>query len=336
MSNEPAPVLVVGATGRQGGATVRALRTAGVPVRALVRDPETDRARAVAALGADLRAGDLNDRDSLIAAATGARAVFSVQMPQLKGESLDFDGEVTQAVNLIEAARAAGVPQFVHTSVSGAGQHVEAPGWGEGRWAGLRPYYDAKTAIQDRVRTAGFTHWTLIKPGWFMENFLPSMAYLLPRGVEGGLVTVLRPETRLSLVAVDDIGRAAAAAVAAPARFHQVELELASDYRTMTEIADIMSRALGVPLTAPRMTDEEALAAGMPAFGAVSHRFVEVAGQPARPEFARDLDIPLTSFEEWAAQYLSDRVRPSGEKDPGHDPGQDSGSQAATPASAAG
>ncbi|WP_327025114.1 NmrA/HSCARG family protein [Micromonospora sp. NBC_01739] len=305
MSNEPAPVLVVGATGRQGGATVRALRAAGVPVRALVRDPETDRARAVAALGAELRTGDLNDRGSLIAAAEGARAVFSVQMPELKGESLDFDGEVTQGVNLIEAALAVGVPQFVHSSVSGAGQHAEAPGWREGRWAALKPYYDAKTAIQDRVRTAGFQHWTLIKPGWFMENFLPSMAYLLPRGIEGGLVTVLQPETRLSLVAVDDIGQAAAAAIAAPERFHQVELELASDYRTMTEIAEVMSRALGVPLTAPRMTDEEAVAAGMPSFGAVSHRFVEVAGQPARPQFARDLGIPLTSFEEWAAQYLS-------------------------------
>ncbi|MGC5033341.1 NmrA/HSCARG family protein [Micromonospora sp. DT229] len=318
MSNELVPVLVVGATGRQGGATVRALRAAGVPVRALVRDPETDRARAVAALGADLRTGDLNDRGSLIAAAEGARAVFSVQMPELKGESLDFDGEVTQGVNLIEAALAAGVPQFVHTSVSGAGQHAEAPGWHEGRWTALKPYYDAKTAIQDRVRTAGFQHWTLIKPGWFMENFLPSMAYLLPRGVEGGLVTVLRPETRLSLVAVDDIGRAAAAAIAAPERFHQVELELASDYLSMTEIAEVMSRALGVPLTAPRMTEQEALAAGMPAFGAVSHCFVEVAGQPARPEFARDLGIPLTSFEEWASRYLSIGVRPGGE-----DPGQD-------------
>ena len=60
----------------------------------------------------------------------------------------------------------------------------------------------AKSAVQDRVRAAGFPHWTLLKPGFFMENFLPSAAYLFPRGVAGGLVSVLRPETRLSLVAV--------------------------------------------------------------------------------------------------------------------------------------
>ena len=60
------------------------------------------------------------------------------------------------------------------------------------------------------------------------------MAFLFPRGIEGGLVSVLKPGTRLSLVAVDDIGRAAAAAFAAPERFDGVELELASDYLSMT------------------------------------------------------------------------------------------------------
>lgn len=133
MSADSAPVLVTGATGRQGGATTRALRAAGVPVRALVRDPGTDRAKAVEALGVDLATGDLHDRDSVIRAAEGARAVFSVQMPAVTAEGFDFDGEVAQGVNLIEGAMAAGVPQFVHTSVTGAGQHTETPGWAEGR-----------------------------------------------------------------------------------------------------------------------------------------------------------------------------------------------------------
>ncbi|WP_327000358.1 NmrA/HSCARG family protein [Dactylosporangium sp. NBC_01737] len=305
MSTDSAPVLVTGATGQQGGATARALLEAGFPVRALVRDPTTDRAKAVAARGAELVTGDLRDRDSLIRAAQGVRAVFSVQMPPMHDGGIDFAGELTQAVNLIEAALAAGVPQFVHTSVSGAGQHTATAGWAEGRWAALEPYYTTKAGIQDRVRAAGFTHWTLLKPGWFMENFLPEAAYLFPRGVEGGLVTVLRPQTRLSLVAVDDIGRAAAAAVAEPGRFHTVELELASDLRTMTEIAEVLSRALGVPLTAPDMTEEEAVAAGMPVWAGVSHERINVTGQPARPEDARALGIPLTSFEQWARQLTS-------------------------------
>jgi uncharacterized protein YbjT (DUF2867 family) len=303
MSTSPAPVLVTGATGRQGGATARALLAAGVPVRALVRDPGAERAKAVEALGAELVTGDLRDRDSVVAAARGARAVFSVQMPEFTGEGFDFDGEVVQGVNLVEGAKAAGVPQFVHTSVTGAGQHTQAPGWAEGRWASMEPTLGAKSAIQDSVRAAGFPRWTLLKPGFFMENFLPSMAFLFPRGIEGGLVSVLRPQTRLSLVAVQDIGTAAAAAIADPERFDRVELELASDHLSMTQIAEVLSRVLGRRLSAPDLTEQQALAAGMPAMGA-SHEWLNVHPQPGRPEYAGELGLPLTNFETWAQEHL--------------------------------
>ncbi|MFC0435435.1 NmrA/HSCARG family protein [Kutzneria buriramensis] len=291
-------VLVTGATGRQGGATARALLAAGVPIRALVRDPSTDRARALAAQGAELVVGDLHDLDSLRRAADGVRTAFSVQMPAFTSTGPDFDGEVRQAINLIEAAKAAGVQQFVHTSVTGAGQHAGDPAWGT-----AIPSLDAKSTIQDHLRAADFPLWTLLKPGFFMENFLPSMAFLFPRGIDGGLVTVLKPQTRLSLVAVHDIGVAAAAAIADPTRFHRVELELASDYRSMNEVAAILARVLGHPLSAPDMTIAEALAAGMPPMGA-AHDRINAVGQPARPEFARAFDIPVTSFETWAAQHL--------------------------------
>ncbi|WP_423465143.1 NmrA family NAD(P)-binding protein [Promicromonospora sp. MS192] len=299
---DAAPVLVTGATGKQGGATARALLSAGVPVRALVRDATTDRARAVQALGAELVTGDLADRDSVVRAATGARAVFSVQMPPSTPDGFDFAAEVAQGAHLVEGALAAGVQQFVHTSVAGAGVHTQVPGWAPGRWA-VEPSLNAKAAVQDRVRSAGFAHWTLLKPGTFMDNFHPSAAYMFPRGIDGGLIGVLKPATRLSLVAVQDIGAAAAAAVLAPDRFDGVELELASDYLSMTQVAETLSRVLGTPLSAPDMTEEEALAAGMPAMGA-SLEWLNVAGQPGRPEYARDLGIPLTSFEQWAHEHL--------------------------------
>ncbi|WP_063001935.1 NmrA/HSCARG family protein [Nocardia mikamii] len=302
MSTASAPVLVTGATGRQGGATARALLAAGVRVRALVRDRNTNRAKEVESLGAELVTGDLHDRESVIRAADGARAVFSVQMPALTDAGFDFDGEVTQGVTLIDGARIAGVDQFVHTSVTGAGQHTGVPGWAAGRWA-VEDSLTAKATIQDALRAAGFPRWTLLKPGTFMENFLPSMRYMFPRGVDGGLVSVLAPETRLSLVAVDDIGRAAAAAITEPERFDRVELELASDYLSMTEIAATLSRVLGIPLEAPNMTVAQAVAAGMPPMGAALE-WLNVAGQPGRPAYATALGIPLTSFEQWARTHL--------------------------------
>ncbi|MFF5076169.1 NmrA/HSCARG family protein [Actinoplanes sp. NPDC000266] len=278
-------VLVVGATGQQGGAVTRALRAAGIPVRALVRDP------AKTVDGADVVVGDLEDRDSLRKAAGGAGAVFSMQMPPLKDGSFDFDGELRQAVNLIEAAREAGVPHFVHSSVSGSRRLP-----GDERWAPMRPYYAAKAGIEDRVKEAGFPFWTLIRPGFFMENFLPSQAYLLPRGLEGGIVTTLKPRTRLSLVAVDDIGTTVAAAVADPYAWNEVELELASDHLTLTEIAAAMG------MTAPEMSEQEALAGGMPPYAVLSNQLMNEVPQPARPEFARALGVPVTSFARWASE----------------------------------
>ncbi|MFF7254894.1 NmrA family NAD(P)-binding protein [Streptomyces microflavus] len=300
MASRSAPVLVTGATGRQGGAAARALLAADVPVRALVRDPHSPRAKAVEALGVELVTGDLADRSSLDPACADVRAVFSVQMPPMDETGVDFAGELAQATNLIEAARAAGVPQFVQSSTSGVGRHRETPGWAEGRWAAMAGYFDTKQAILEKVRGAGFARWAVIKPAFFMDN-LPQLA---PHGPEGGLATVLLPDTTLALVATEDIGAAATHAIQEPDRFHEVELELAGELLTMEEIARTLSTAWGVPVEAPTMSLDEALAAGMPAWGA-GHVWSNAITQPARPELALALGIPVTTFATWAREHLT-------------------------------
>ncbi|OXY90074.1 NmrA family NAD(P)-binding protein [Streptomyces sp. 2R] len=300
MASRSAPVLVTGATGRQGGAVARALLAADVPVRALVRDPHSPRAKAVEALGVELVTGDLADRSSLDPACADVRAVFSVQMPPMDETGVDFAGELAQATNLIEAARAAGVPQFVQSSTSGVGRHTETPGWAEGRWAAMAGYFYTKQAILEKVRGAGFARWAVIKPAFFMDN-LPQLA---PHGPEGGLATVLLPDTTLALVATEDIGAAAAHAIQEPDRFHEVELELAGELLTMEEIARTLSTAWGVPVEAPTMSLDEALAAGMPAWGA-GHVWSNAITQPARPELALELGIPVTTLATWAREHLT-------------------------------
>ncbi len=188
----------------------------------------------------------------------------------------------------------------MQSSTSGVGEHTRVVGWAEGRWAAMADYFHTKQAIMEAVRGAGFARWTVIKPAFFMEN-LPLPA---PKGPRGGLLTVLKPETELALVAVRDIGTAAAHALRDPDRFHQVELELAGDLRTMEQIAQTLSAAWGVPVTAPSMSLEEALDAGMPTWG-TGHEWNNAVLQPARPEFARELGIPVTTFAEWADEQLT-------------------------------
>lgn len=82
-------ILVAGATGQQGGAAVRWLLASGRAwqLRALVHNPKSDRARALARTGVEVLTGNLEDDASIRAALAGVDAVFSVQSPQEGRES---------------------------------------------------------------------------------------------------------------------------------------------------------------------------------------------------------------------------------------------------------
>lgn len=294
----PAPILVTGATGKQGGAVARALLAQGTPVRALVRDPEAAAATTLAALGATLMRGDLKEPASLVAACAGVRGVFSIQSPNLN--DMGSDAEQVMGRNLVEAAQAAGVAQFVHTSVSGAGNYArQAPGWQEQRWD--THYWESKAYTEDLVRHASFPYWTLLKPAFFMENFTrPS--FLFANWVEDRLLTIIQPATLVSLVAVQDIGAAAAAAFRDPAKFNHVELELASDRLSMREIARVLAAAWHIPLEAPALTPDEAIAQGMMPVFVSGQQWLNEVGSPARPAQAQALGLPTTSFAAWATK----------------------------------
>ncbi len=189
------PIAVVGATGLQGGATARALLGAKVPVRALVRRTDSDAARALAELGADLVTADLDDPGSLRAAFTGVDGVFAMTTP---GSDRRTDREVTQGHAIADAASAVGVPRVVYSSVGGAERHTGVP------------HFDSKGEVEDYL-VAQAAPATFVRPVFFMDNF----ALFAPPTVEGGTLTVRLPLPAgipLQMITVEDIGAVAAAA----------------------------------------------------------------------------------------------------------------------------
>ncbi|TQS42706.1 NmrA family NAD(P)-binding protein [Cryptosporangium phraense] len=286
------PVLVARATGRQGSAATRALLAQGTPVRALVRDPDHPRARALADADAEVVATDYDDPASLRAAADGVRGVFSVQLPDL--ENLLGDAEVRHGRNLVDAAVRTGVEQIVHTSVSGTGRPLPDP---EKYGEHMPHYWRTKAQIEDFVRTSGVEHWTILRPSTFMENLIRPSFYFA-NGTDDRLLVAHDPDVPQPWIATDDIGAAAAAAFADPARFDGVELELAGDRLSMREVAKILSDVLGTEIALPAEGE------GPAEHFARAQRYSTDHPAPARPEFAHAQGLTPRTLADWASVHL--------------------------------
>jgi len=220
-------VLVVGATGQQGGAVAREWLRRGYQVRGLTRNPASPRARALAEAGAVMLRGNLNDPTSLALALEDVDGVFLMTDFWEHG----YDGEVRHGRNMIEAAQAAGIRHLVYSSVASAD-----------RATGI-PHFDSKYDVE-RLLLDSTLSWTVIRPVSFMENFGG-----IPASLERGQYpTPLRPDAVVQYVSVRDIGRFAAAAFEDPADWRGVTLDIAGSSLSVTGLSELLGRVLAGPV----------------------------------------------------------------------------------------
>jgi len=235
MPDHKGPVLVVGATGQQGGSTARQLLDRGRKVHALVRDPGSPGARALREAGATLVTGDLDDPASLRTAMEGVHGVFLV-LTMMAGPRISPEGVVAEERRgkaVAALARESGVAHLVYSSINGADAG-----------SGI-PYYDSKLRIEEHIHAAGPPA-TILRPVSFMENFA---TYSRPVLNDGELVVSLavRPAVPMQLISVRDIGAFAAIAFDRPDRFLGRTVTIAGDVLTPGEIAETFGRHCGLP-----------------------------------------------------------------------------------------
>ena len=232
--NEQKPVLVTGATGRQGGAVLRHLLEQGRPVRALTRRPDSPAARALAAVGVEIAVGDMDDRASLERAMGGVHGVYSVQDFWSSGA----EREVRQGINVADAVGAAGVAHLVYSSVGGAERNSGIDHW------------QTKWQIEQHIRALGLPA-TMLRPAAFMENYyIPAVEKAL---LKGRLVDPIRAGTPYQTIATDDIGKFAALAFEQPGRFIGAAVEIAGSELTNQAAAEVFSRVLSRRVTFRRL-----------------------------------------------------------------------------------
>jgi uncharacterized protein YbjT (DUF2867 family) len=216
-------ILVTGATGHQGGASLRHLRERGFPVRVLTRDPEQPKARALNGHGIEVVRGDLNDAAGLTRAVDDIYGVHSVQDSKAGPEN-----EVRMGTNLADVAKRSGVAHFVYSSVGSADQHTGIP------------HFDSKFRIEEHVRGTGMP-FTIVRPTFFMENWLG-----MREGIDNGELRLpLTPDTRLQMIAVSDIGGVVAMAFEKPGKWNGRAIDLAGDELSMTELAQAFGLSAG-------------------------------------------------------------------------------------------
>jgi uncharacterized protein YbjT (DUF2867 family) len=270
MASEPArvrpPITVIGATGQQGGAVVNALLEHAVPIRAVTRNPNGDKARTLAHRGIEVVHADLEDVDAVRAAFDGAAAAFA--MTTHDGP----DGpkhEIAHGRIIAAAAAHARLPFLVYSSVGGVD-----------RGSGV-PHFESKHRIEQLLREA--VRVTFVRPTFFMET----LRLMIQRdGDSTKLAMPLPGDVAVQMISVRDIGRAAAAMLLAGDPVAPVEI--AGDEPTGEQVAERIAHRVGSPTTYVQLPldvlgDEDlkmmfGWLAGVPAYRADFERTRELVG----------------------------------------------------------
>jgi uncharacterized protein YbjT (DUF2867 family) len=275
-------ILVTGATGRQGGAVARELLARGYPVRAMTRNPDGQAAQALAELGAQIVRGDLDDAASLARAVENTWGVFSVQNTWEAG----VDREEEQGKRLARLSKDGGVQHFLYSSVGSAHRNTGIP------------HFENKGRIEETVRRLGFPSYTILRPVFFMENFLAP--WLKPALDEGKLTLGIKPITVLKMIAVRDIGKYGAWAFENPAALNGRALDIAGDAKTMPEAARIVATAAGreiefvpTPIEEVRRFSED--------FALMLEWFDAVGYDADIEKLSQESGIHPTTLDDWAA-----------------------------------
>ncbi|KAL4936141.1 hypothetical protein BDV06DRAFT_205564 [Aspergillus oleicola] len=251
-STSSSTIFVCGASGTQGGAITTHLLKTNTKIHAIARDPFSERNQALAAAGVTLFPGSFHDEASLQKAMTGCNGLFLNLMPNFA----DASQELAQAKRIITVAKQVGVDHIIYSS--GLIQNAEnSEYWDLNSF--VAKVVLSKKAIEDAVRTAGFKHYTILRPGNFMTNYLAPCIYPMYPGLaeKGEYSTAFTCNTIIPMVDPNDIGAFGAAAFFDPSKFHLKEVALASQLMTLDEILESLSIFTGRELKASFMLEEE-------------------------------------------------------------------------------
>jgi uncharacterized protein YbjT (DUF2867 family) len=215
-------ILVIGATGQQGGSLSRLLLQKKHKVYALTRNTQSSAAQDLRNKGANVVKGDLDDFDSVESVVKDVESIFLMGTPFEDGT----EGETRRGKLVADIAKENKVEHLVYSSVANADKNTGIP------------HFESKYKVEQHIKNLRIPY-TIIGPTFFMEN-------LLGPGLEQGqLALPLSPSTILQQSALENIAEFSALVLESRKPFLGKRIDIASDEVTGEQAAEILSNELG-------------------------------------------------------------------------------------------
>jgi uncharacterized protein YbjT (DUF2867 family) len=258
-------IAVFGATGAQGGGLARAIlndKQSEFSVRAITRDPSSDKAKELASLGAEVVAADIDDSASTKKALDGAYGAYFVTF---FWAHFSPEKEYGEAKSMAEAAKAAGLKHVIWSTLEDTRNWVPLD---DDRMPTLQgkykvPHFDSKGEA-DKLFTELGVPTTFLRASFYWDNFI-YFGSGPKKGPDGKLyLTFPLDDKKMAGIAAEDIGKCAYGIFKAGPELIGKTIGIASDHLTGTELATAFTKALGKEVLYNNVTPETYRGFGFP------------------------------------------------------------------------
>lgn len=306
-------IAVLGSTGAQGGGLVRAIlsdKSGDFAVRAITRDANSDKAKALAKLGAEVVAADLDNEESLRKAFDGAYGVYAVTF---FWEHFSPEKEMAEAQSIAKAAKAAGIKHIIWSTLEDTRKWIplsdnRMPTLGNGKYK--VPHFDAK-GESNKYFTEQNLPVTFLLTSFYWDNFI--YFGMGPKKDAEGKLTLNFPmgDKKLACIAAEDIGKSAYGIFKKGNEFIGKTVGISGGHLTGKMMADSFSKALGQEVVYNAIPFDIYRSFGFPGVDDLgnmfqfNHDFADYFCSVRNIDFTKSLNPSLQNFDVWLEKNKS-------------------------------
>jgi uncharacterized protein YbjT (DUF2867 family) len=305
-------IAVVGATGAQGGGLVRAIlndKSGGFTVRAITRDVQSDKAKGLAAMGAEVVAANLDNPESLTKAFAGVYGSFCVTN---FWEHFSPEKELAQAKGQAQAAKDAGVQHVIWSTLEDTRKWVPLSDHRMPTLMGKYkvPHFDSKGESDAEFTKRGVPT-TFLLTSFYWDNLI-HFGMGPKKGPDGILAfTLPMDDKKLPCIAAEDIGKCALGIFKKGREYIGKTVGIAGEHLTGTQMASALAKALGQAVRYNAVTPEMYRGFGFAGAEDLGNMFQfncdfeSVCCGARNLDVSRSLNPALQTFEQWLTQNKS-------------------------------